>query len=113
MPFLLEERRKRIAGLRDIMNRADVSLSEKYRRVVEAYQIEMDYGRTIEAYDGRLGEGDDARTVQFLRIGRVVLMYQTLDGRRDGLLGRQQPKLGRRQRLPAVRSRTGSAWPRR
>lgn len=83
-PILIEERRKRIAGLRAIMNRADISLSEKYRRVVEAYQIEMEYGRTIEAYDGRIGEGDDARTVQFLRIGRVVLMYQTLDGHETG-----------------------------
>ena len=84
VPILIEERRKRIAGLRQIMNRADVTLSEKYRRVVEAYQIEMEYGRTIEAYDGHLGEGDDARTVQFLRIGRVVLMYQTLDGHETG-----------------------------
>jgi len=84
VPILLEERRKRIEGLRAIMNRADVTLSEKYRRVVEAYQIEMEYGRTIEAYDGHLGEGDDARTVQFLRIGRVVLMYQTLDGHETG-----------------------------
>ena len=84
MPILIEERRKRIAGLRNIMNRADVSLSEKYRRVVEAYQIEMEYGRTLETYDGHLGEGDDARTVQFLRIGRVALMYQTLGGDETG-----------------------------
>jgi hypothetical protein len=84
VPFLIEERRKRIAGLRDIMNRADVSLSEKYRRVVEAYQIEMEYGRTLEAYDGRIGEGDDARTVQFLRVGRVALVYQTLDEKETG-----------------------------
>lgn len=84
MPILIEERRKRIAGLRDIMNRADISLSEKYRRVIEAYQIEMEYGRTLEAYHGEIGEGDDARTVQFLRIGRVVLMYQTLDEHETG-----------------------------
>lgn len=84
VPILLEERRKRVAGLRAIMNRADISLSEKYRRVLEAYQIEMEYGRTIEAYDGHIGEGDDQRTVQFLRLGRVVLMYQTLDGHETG-----------------------------
>jgi flagellar motility protein MotE (MotC chaperone) len=84
MPILIEERRERIAGLRGIMNRADVSLSEKYRRVVEAYQIEMEYGRTLETYDGRIGEGDDERTVQFLRVGRVVLMYQTLGGDETG-----------------------------
>jgi hypothetical protein len=84
VPFLSEERQKRIATLKDVMARADVSLSEKYRRVVEAYQIEMEYGRTVDAYEGRLGDGPEARTVQFLRIGRVSLMYQTLDGNETG-----------------------------
>jgi hypothetical protein len=84
VPFQLEERSKRIASLRDAMNRADVTVSEKYRRIVEAYQIETDYGRTLEAYQGDLGEGEDARTVRFLRIGRVALMYQNLDGEETG-----------------------------
>ena len=84
VPFLIEERRNRIAKLEKEMDRADVTLSEKFRRVVEAYQIEMEYGRTIDAYDGRLGDGADARTVQFLRIGRTALMYQTLDGNETG-----------------------------
>src|SRR5262245_47662930 len=84
VPFLIEERRNRIAKLEREMDRADVTLSEKFRRVVEAYQIEMEYGRTMEAYDGRLGDGPDARTVQFLRIGRTALLYQTLDGNETG-----------------------------
>jgi len=84
VPFLIEERRNRIAKLEKEMDRADVTLSEKFRRVVEAYQIEMEYGRTMEAYDGRLGDGPDARTVQFLRIGRTALLYQTLDGNETG-----------------------------
>ncbi len=67
MPFLLEERRDRVAMLKEMMGRADVTISEKYRRIIEAYQVEMDYGRTIEAYEAKLGDGDDARTVQFLR----------------------------------------------
>jgi hypothetical protein len=84
IPFLLEERNHRVETLKQMMGRADVTISEKYRRILEAYQIEEDYGRTIEAYEAKLGEGADARTVQFLRVGRVALLYQTIDGRETG-----------------------------
>lgn len=77
LPFLSEERAKRVATLQEMMTRADVTFSEKYRRILEAYQVEMEYGRTIEAYEAKL---PDDRTVQFLRVGRVSLLYQTLDG---------------------------------
>jgi hypothetical protein len=80
VPFLLDERVKRIEGLKAVMQRADVTTSEKYRRIMEAYQIELDYGRTIEAYQGELPAAAEPRTVQFLRLGRVALLYQTLDG---------------------------------
>ena len=84
VPFLPEERKKRVATLLEMMDKANVTISEKFRRIVEAYQIQMEYGRTLEAYEGKLGEGDDARTVQFLRVGRVALMYQTLDQKETG-----------------------------
>jgi len=84
VPFLVEERAKRVATLQGMMDRADVTFSEKYRRILEAYQVEMEYGRTIETYEGRLGKGEDARTVQFLRVGRVSLLDQTLDGKETG-----------------------------
>jgi hypothetical protein len=91
VPFLLEERNKRVATLTEMMTRADVTISEKYRRIVEAYQVEMDYGRTIEAYEGELvSDGADPRTVQFLRIGRVTLLYQTLDGHETGYWDAEQ-----------------------
>lgn len=84
LPFLLDERRERIQKLKDAMGKADVAISEKYRRIVEAYQIELDFGRTLESYEGKL-QGDAAgRTVRFLRIGRVALLYQTLDGEETG-----------------------------
>jgi chromosome segregation ATPase len=92
LPFQLEERHKRVASLREAMDRADVTISEKYRRIVEAYQIETDYGRTLEVYQGELGEGADARTVRFLRLGRVALLYQTLDGEETGYWDAAQKK---------------------
>jgi hypothetical protein len=84
VPFLPAERQARVADLRAMMDRADVTIAEKYRRILEAYQIENEYGRTIEAYRGKLEDGDTARTVDFLRVGRNVLLYQTLDGRESG-----------------------------
>jgi hypothetical protein len=84
VPFLLEERTARVQNLRSLMPRADVTISEKYRLILEAYQIELDYGRTLNAYEGRLGTGADARTVEFVRLGRVSLMYRTLDGAETG-----------------------------
>jgi hypothetical protein len=84
VPFLLEERTARVQSLKDMMARADVTISEKYRRILEAYQIELEYGRTLSAYEGRLGTGADARTVEFVQLGRVSLMYRTLDGSETG-----------------------------
>jgi methyl-accepting chemotaxis protein len=50
VPFLMEERSARIDNLKEIMERSDVSVAEKFRKVMEAFQIEMDFGSTIEPY---------------------------------------------------------------
>jgi len=83
-PFLQQERQQRVAQLRALEAQPDAGLPERFRRLLEAYQIEAEYGRTIEAYQGRLkGEGGE-RVVEFLRVGRVGLYYRTLDGREAG-----------------------------
>jgi hypothetical protein len=86
VPFLLDERTKRVATLKENLSRADVTTAEKFRRVLEAYTIEMEYGRTTDATEGKLAgkEGEEPRTVNFLRVGRTALMYQTLDGEETG-----------------------------
>lgn len=84
VPFLIEQRSARINHLKDLMARADVSVSEKYRLIMEAYQIELEYGRTLEAYESTLTVDNQTRTVQFVRLGRVSLMYRTLDGNEFG-----------------------------
>ena len=83
-PFLPDERRQRVRLLRELMDRSDVSVAEKYRRVLETYQIELEYGRTIEAYRDELEINGVQRTVDVLRVGRVGLQYQTLDGKQGG-----------------------------
>ncbi len=85
MPFLLDERRKRVAFLRDLLERSEVTVAEKFRRVLEAYEIENDYGRTIEAYKGSLELDGAAREVDILRIGRTALLYQTVDAEIYGM----------------------------
>ncbi|MGC1509077.1 DUF3450 domain-containing protein [Ketobacter sp.] len=85
VPFLQEERDERISNLDQLMERADVSVAEKFRKVIEAYQIESEYGRTIEAYRGTIDIAGNQREVDFLRIGRVSLMYQTDDSKYSGI----------------------------
>ncbi|NOU50215.1 DUF3450 domain-containing protein [Pseudoalteromonas sp. JBTF-M23] len=80
VPFLPKERAERLSKLRAMMDRADVTSSEKFRRVLEAYQVEVDYGRTIEAYTALLNVDGQEREVDFLRIGRMELLYVTKDG---------------------------------
>ena len=100
MPFRLEERRARVVRLRDMMDQADVTASEKYRRVMEAYQGEMEFGRTTEAYADALPT--TGQTVDFLRVGRTLLVYQSSDQVTTGWFNpssRQYEDLPKRYRL--------------
>jgi hypothetical protein len=89
VPFLIDERTERIVELRKLMSRADVTNAEKYRGIMEAYQIENEYGRTIEAYRSTLDLGDRETTVDFLRFGRIALVYQSLDETETGVWNQQ------------------------
>jgi hypothetical protein len=67
------------------MGRADVSNAEKYRQIMDAYQVENEYGRTIEAYRTTLNvDGVDVKA-DLLRFGRIALVYQTLDQKSAGV----------------------------
>jgi len=83
-PFLANERQTRIAQLRKLMNRSDIALPEKYRRLMETFRIEAEYGQNIEAYEDTIERDGEKRTVEFLRIGRIGLYYLSLDGQEAG-----------------------------
>jgi hypothetical protein len=85
VPFLLDERNSRVARLRDAVESADITTAEKFRAILEAYNIEGDYGRTIEAYNSTLNIDGINREVSFLKIGRIALIYQTADRETNGV----------------------------
>jgi len=79
VPFHMDERNQRIAFLRANLDRSDISVAEKFRQVLEAYKIENEYGRKIDAYKGSVEIDGVERDVNFLRVGRIALLYQTTD----------------------------------
>ena len=85
VPFLNQERTDRVESLKELMSRQDVTVAEKFRKVTEAYQIENDYGRTIETYKDTLEVDGAFLELDFLRIGRIALMYQSVDGKTSGV----------------------------
>jgi len=84
VPFLLAERTERVQNLTALLGRADVTAAEKFRVVMEAWQIENDYARTIFTYTDELTIDGVTREVDVLQIGRVALLYQTADGAQSG-----------------------------
>lgn len=87
LPFLPEERQVRLERLAAQMEQPESSDGERYRQLLEAYQTELEYGRTIEGYQGSLGSkgGAGSRTVSFFRLGRTGLFYLTLDETEAGV----------------------------
>ncbi len=78
-PFYTEERQERLAFIRENLASADIDVAEKFRQIIEAYQIENEYGRKIDSYQSIVNlEGQD-REVDVLRIGRVAMVCQTKD----------------------------------
>lgn len=80
IPFLIDERRDRLARLNNTLDDAEISASEKFRVVFEAYQIESEYGRSIFAYTGTLAINNREYEGDFLRIGRIGLYFKNGDG---------------------------------
>ncbi len=88
LPFHHEERITAVLQLKQRLNQPDLSVSARFRLLLEAYQLEQDYGDRIEAWRGPLQFQGEELSVQFLRIGRMALYFQSLDGETSGVWNR-------------------------
>ncbi|MES0874521.1 DUF3450 domain-containing protein [Sinimarinibacterium thermocellulolyticum] len=75
LPFLSEERRRRVAELRRMMGDADVGTADKFRRILDAYRIEVEYGNVLGAERVEV----EGRLMDQLRVGRAGLFAVALD----------------------------------
>ena len=79
LPFLKEERRKRLNILKEVIEGSNFSLAEKYRKVMEALFIEAEYGNTIEVYQDRINIDGKEVEGDVFRLGRIALFFQSPD----------------------------------
>ena len=84
-PFSLNERVKRVNQVRNTLSDPKVTASEQVRQVLEAYNIEREYGRTIETYEDAIVLDGEEKVVNILRIGRLALLYQLKDQSEAGI----------------------------
>jgi hypothetical protein len=84
LPFLMTERTLRLEKLESLLTIPEVSISEKYRKVMEALLVEAEYGFTIEARQETIEITGNKRLVNIFRLGRLSLFYQSLDRKECG-----------------------------
>ncbi len=91
LPFKKDKREEAIADLYVNLDSAKFSAAEKFRQILEVYDIESDYSLSMESYTDQIdidGNGSEVE-VQMLRIGRVALMYQSKDKSRAGVWNKE------------------------
>ncbi len=79
LPFHLDARRDSVARLENNLGRSDITSAEKFRQILEVFKIETDYGLNLETYTDTIVLAGTELDVNILRVGRISLMYQTLD----------------------------------
>ena len=88
MPIDLTNRLARIERLRGYLSNSAVNTSEMYRQVLEAYQIEKDLGTALVTYTDKLAVDGGEITVNYVYVGRVALLAQSLDEKQAWMFNR-------------------------
>ena len=79
LPFHEQERAERILFLEENIEKSEVDISEKFRQVLEVYQIENEYGRKMDSYSQIITINGQEHDVNVLRVGRIAMVAQTKD----------------------------------
>ena len=101
IPFLKDGRVQRVNSLDELLLRADITTAEKFRKVFEAYQIENEYGRTVESYRDEIIFDNETYNVEVFRLGRVGLYARTSDGRNTAMYSKKEAKWIRKKGIDA------------
>jgi hypothetical protein len=80
-PFLLDVRRTRISAITALLDDPAHSAAEKFRRVLEAWRSEAEYGNTLGAEDAATDCAGAPGASTHVRIGRVGFYCVGADGR--------------------------------
>ena len=83
-PFHIQERMQRLDLVRASLSNPKVTASEQVRQILEAYNIEAEYGRKLDAYDETIILDGQEVVVNILRVGRLGMFFQTKDERQTG-----------------------------
>ncbi len=89
LPFHAEERQARLTKLKANQVRSDLTDAEKFRQILEAYQIEIEYGRKMDTYNSVIQLDNAEREVKIFRVGRIALLFQSNDANLTGFWNAQ------------------------
>lgn len=81
IPCNIEERKKRMAQARQMLNDYDADLPEKTRAVFDALAGEVDMGHNVGVRETEISVDGRLRRVKILRVGRVAILALTVDTR--------------------------------
>ena len=92
IPYRQEERQAKMQQLHALLVSPTAAVTEKFQKLIQAYKDEIAAGKTVEAYRGELSDQGKTLTVNFLRVGHLLLAYQTLDRSTTGYWDKQDRK---------------------
>ena len=84
LPFLPAERSSRLENIYKLLEDPKVTTAEKFRKIMEALQVEAEYGNNVEVYQESIKIDENIIVANVFRLGRLSLFFQTIDAKTSG-----------------------------